>query len=105
MALNTILPKATFFSSLALFVSACTVNGDPTDPQSEIPPPSSPGIVITSPTANFVIGEALDMGATPGTQAHKITGWVRVEDNNGNDNTPSVLVNQQVATPHPTAAD
>ena len=103
MALNTILPKATFFSSLALFVSACTVNGDPTGPQSEIPPPSSPGIVITSPTANFVIGEALDMGATPGTQAHKITGWVRVEDNNGNDNTPSVLVNQQVATVTPYA--
>ncbi|MGD8941269.1 MAG: hypothetical protein PVJ72_17955 [Gammaproteobacteria bacterium] len=98
MKLNTVFPKMTIISSTLLFVSACGDDGQPTDLPAEIQTLSSTGIVLTSPIPNFVIGQALDIGETPSTQTHTVTGWVRVEDNNGNDNTPSVVVNQQVAT-------
>jgi hypothetical protein len=98
MKLNTIFPKIGVISGVLLFVAACTDEGEPTDAQTVIEPPTSPGVVITNPIPNFVIGQALDMGATPATQSHNVSGWVRVEDNNGNANTPTVMVNQQVAT-------
>jgi hypothetical protein len=98
MKLNTILPKMTIISSALLFIYACGNEGEPNIAPAEIQTLQSAGIVITSPIPNFVIGQALDIGTTPSNQTHNVTGWVRVEDNNGNDNTPSVMVNQQVAT-------
>ena len=93
-------------SCQTLLVSACDHSGEPTS-EKEIQGPESPGIVITNPIPSFVVGQALDAEALPSTQMHNVTGLIRVEDNFGNDNTPSVLVNQQVATvtPYAFAAD
>lgn len=96
MKLNT-LSLFIIISSQILLVSGCKDSGEPTlEPTIQVLP--SPGIVFINPVSAFVLGQALDTGAIPSTQMHTVTGWVRVEDNNGNDNTPSVLVNQQVAT-------
>lgn len=103
MNLNIFQPKIVTLNTLAFFIIACSGQGEPTGTKTEIPLLTGPGIVITSPSAKFVIGQALDMGATPSAQTYKVTGWVRVDSNNGNDNTPSVLVNQQVATVSPYA--
>ena len=107
MQLNSNVSKIAIVTSALLFLSACGDNGEPTNPRAGVQTPTTAGIVITSPLPNFVIGQALDLGTTPSTQAHNITGWVRVEENNGNVNTPTVMVNQQVAsvTAHAFATD
>jgi len=105
--------KITFTSVLMvsvyiLLLSGCGEDAAPLTSETETIAPheqanGDPGLLVISPESNFVEGEALATGIVFSTKSLSVTGWVRVEDNNGIDNTPSVMVNQQVATVSPHA--